>query len=124
MTNDLPAYVPAPGTDVGFRHGAPPRTLAKATYLTAVPGLLVGGFLVVAISVSMVRGDEDEWGIGPFVLGVGLALVALAAAGIGLAALGQRAERRSSQRSAWSVLGLGLAIVAAVPAGLILMLVR
>lgn len=124
MTKDLPAYVPDPGTDVGFRAGAPRRTLVNATFLASIPSLLVGGFLVVAISVSMLRGDEDEWGIGPFFLGVGLVLVALAVAGIALAKLGERAERRTSTRSVWSVLGLGLAIVAAVPSGLIFLLIR
>lgn len=124
MTNNLPTYVPGPGTDGGPVRGEPDGALAKAAFLTAVPGLLVGGFLVVAITISMLRGDEDSWGIGPFFLGVGLALVALSVAGIWLAALGQRAERRTSKRSAWTVLGLVLAVISAVPSGLLLMLIR
>ena len=119
MTQNLPAVTPAPAADAGLRHGAPSSSLLKATYLAALPSLLLGGYLVLAVLISTGRGEEDEWGIGPFILGVGLVLVALPAAGVALARLGQRTELRTSRRSVWSVLGLGLAIVAAVPSGLI-----
>lgn len=124
MTQDLPAFTPAPMADTGLRHGVPISSLLKATYLAALPSLLVGGFLVLAVLISTGRGEEDEWGIGPFILGVGLVLVALPAVAVSLARLGQRTELRTSRRSAWSVLGLGVAIIAAVPSGLIFLLIR
>lgn len=128
MNEDLPAYGAGTGTGVGT--GAGPGTsvprwpLATAAFLTSIPGLLVGGLLVVAVSISMLEGEEDEWGVGPFLLGVGLVLFTLAAVAIALAVLGRRAEKATHQRSAWSVLGLALAITAAVPSVLLIMLFR
>lgn len=121
MNEDLPVYVPDPAADPESRFSAPVSPLAKATFWTSIPSLFVGGFLVVAVNVSRLRGEKDEWGVGPFFLGFGLALVTLAAVANGLATLGKRAEQTTAKRSIWSVVGLGLAIIAAVPSGLILL---
>ena len=124
MNDDLPAFVPSTSASAESPYRAPRRPLASATFLTSIPSLVVGGFLVVAISVSRLRGDEDEWGIGPFFLGVGVVLLTLTAAATATAMRGKSAERKTTERSIWSIVGLGLAITAAVPSVLILALVR
>jgi len=124
MSDDLPRFVASASARPESPYRGPSRPLSRATFLTAVPSLVVGAFFVVAVSVSMLRGDEDEWGIGPFFLGLGLVLLTLSAAATGMAMLGRSAERKNAKRSIWSTVGLGLAITAAVPSVLILALMR